>query len=174
LILAGYTNSPDGDVQDPIEGYDGWVVRLTPAGEIRWEKSYGGSLDDGFNTIVNEAGSYSIGGSSSSSDGDVPENQGNADCWVVQLSTDVTGIGENCSNEALRIAPSLAHTQVRIEFPPLEGLQRLEVRNIAGQLVHTATGSGIVLLNVEQWQSGPYTVRSINGVRSRVARFVKE
>jgi len=44
-IVAGYTDSKDGDIspQPNREYWDLWVVKLNRCGIIQWEKSYGGS-----------------------------------------------------------------------------------------------------------------------------------
>lgn len=48
-IIAGYTRSGNGDVDDKIDGIDQsdfWVVKLDASGSIVWEKCLGGSDDD--------------------------------------------------------------------------------------------------------------------------------
>ncbi|WP_309641522.1 T9SS type A sorting domain-containing protein [Flavobacterium sp.] len=40
-IVAGYTTSSDGDVTSMQGCYDAWIVKLTPTGQIQWQKSLG-------------------------------------------------------------------------------------------------------------------------------------
>lgn len=34
------------------DGFDGWIARLTPAGETEWERTYGGQKDDVFHSVA--------------------------------------------------------------------------------------------------------------------------
>ncbi len=82
-IIAGHTNSI-------INSYDFWIVKTDDSGNIQWQKSYGGSNQDDAQSVQQTAdGGYIIAGFSSSNDGDVSGNHGNADYWVVK--TDVSG-----------------------------------------------------------------------------------
>jgi len=42
-IVAGSSNSTDGDVSGGHGGYDYWIVKLTTDGSIKWQESLGGS-----------------------------------------------------------------------------------------------------------------------------------
>jgi len=41
-IVAGATQSTDGDVSGNHGGYDIWVVKLSSTGNIQWQKCFGG------------------------------------------------------------------------------------------------------------------------------------
>lgn len=90
-LLAGWTGSTDGDVSTPLHGeYDGWLVKLDAVGDIEWDRTYGGSnLNHFHNILALQGGDFLVLGTSLSSDGDVPENNGNWDVWVMRL--DATG-----------------------------------------------------------------------------------
>ena len=61
-------------------------ITSAQAPDIEWQKSLGGSDDDIASSIQQTAdGGYIIVGSSYSNDGDVTENQGNDDFWIVKL-----------------------------------------------------------------------------------------
>lgn len=93
FILAGYSNSNDGDVTGNHGGDDFWVVKLTSSGAIYWEKSLGGSNSDvSYMVKQTTEGGYILTGYTSSNDGDVSGNHGNSDYWVVKLTN--TGILE--------------------------------------------------------------------------------
>ncbi len=90
-IIAGYSNSNDGDVTGNHGGYDFWVLKLTSVGALEWQKSLGGSLDDIANSIFQTSeGGYIVSGITESNDGDVTENKGNNDVWIVKLSSNGT------------------------------------------------------------------------------------
>jgi hypothetical protein len=85
-IVAGITNSNDGDVSGNHGGEDYWVVKLDGSGNIRWKKCLGGSRNDEAISIQQTTdGGYIVAGPSDSNDGDVSGNHGNADSWVVKL-----------------------------------------------------------------------------------------
>jgi hypothetical protein len=85
-IVAGSSDSTDGDVAGNHVIEDYWVVKLDASGNIQWQKSFGGSGQDWPRSIqqTNDGG-YIVVGWSSSTDGDVRGNQGRWDYWVVKL-----------------------------------------------------------------------------------------
>ncbi|MBC7778410.1 MAG: T9SS type A sorting domain-containing protein [Phycisphaerae bacterium] len=86
-IMAGYTASIDGDVTYNHGNMDYWVVKLNNGGDIEWQKTYGGTgEDEGYAIQLTSEGGYVVMGSADSKDGDVPENHGNNDYWVVKLN----------------------------------------------------------------------------------------
>jgi len=86
-VVAGYTQSTDGDVHGNHGGlYDAWVVKLAAARDTLWTKCLGGSQWDHANNIQQTIdGGYVVAGHSRSTDGDVHGNHGNSDAWVVKL-----------------------------------------------------------------------------------------
>ncbi len=86
-ILTGYTYSNNGDVSGNHGDADAWVVKLNNVGNIQWQKSLGGSSEDiGRSVIATPDGGYIVAGSTMSYNGDVIDNHGFADAWVVKLS----------------------------------------------------------------------------------------
>lgn len=85
--VLGYTQSTDGDISDnPIEGYEYWVLKFDINDALEWNKTYGGSLDDRGNEIIQtQDGGYVIVGFSKSGDQDVSNNAGSHDLWIVKL-----------------------------------------------------------------------------------------
>ncbi len=87
-IIAGSSNSDDGDVYGNHGGEDYWIVKLTLAGEIDWWKSFGGSsIDLAYSIQQTTDGGYIVAGNSCSNDGDVSGNQGGEDYWIVKLTS---------------------------------------------------------------------------------------
>lgn len=87
-IVAGISDSNDGDVTGNIGSGDYWIAKITNIGEIEWQKSLGGSGGDAANSIQQTTdGGYIVAGNSDSNDGDVTGNHGGfSDYWVVKLS----------------------------------------------------------------------------------------
>ena len=87
-IAAGYTYSNNGDVSGNHGDADAWVVKLSSSGAIQWQKSLGGSNEDIARYIQPTTdGGYIVAGSAKSNNGDVSGNHGDADAWVVKLSS---------------------------------------------------------------------------------------
>lgn len=86
LLFVGYTNSFDGDVQSfRHDTIDAWIMQTDNAGVIEWEKSYGGSLNDGIIKIKASGENFILAGYSYSNDGDPGRNQGFNDFWALKI-----------------------------------------------------------------------------------------
>ena len=74
--VAGYTSSKGAG------GYDAWVIRLDQEGNKVWDKTYGGSQDDGaWSLIQTTDGGYAVAGYTSS------KGAGGRDFWVIKLDS---------------------------------------------------------------------------------------
>jgi len=87
-VVAGYSNSTDGDITGNNGGFDYWVIKLDNSGTMTWQKSLGGSGEDRAHSIQQTTdGGYIVTGKSSSTDGDVTGNNGGQDYWLVKLDS---------------------------------------------------------------------------------------
>jgi hypothetical protein len=86
-LIAGYSNSTDGDVGATKGGDDLWVVKLNSNGRKLWSKTFGGSSHDNSNSIsLNADGSFIIcGDTESNNSGDVGVNRGMTDTWLLKV-----------------------------------------------------------------------------------------
>lgn len=91
-VVLGFTQSMDGDITDKQnESFDYWVLKFNAENRLEWQKTYGGSADDrGSDIIQTQDGGYAVIGFSFSSDGDVSENNGLQDFWLVKLDANGT------------------------------------------------------------------------------------
>lgn len=91
FIVIGSTQSSDGDISTKNnESYDFWVLKFSADNLLEWQKTYGGTGDDRGRDIAKTSdGGYLLVGYSDSSDGDVTNNNGLRDFWVVKI--DATG-----------------------------------------------------------------------------------
>ena len=88
-ILIGSTDSDNsGDVGPNHGRSDIWVVKLSPAGGIQWQKVLGGAGDDTGRSIwqTSDGGYILTGTTESDTSGDVGPNHGGSDIWVVKLN----------------------------------------------------------------------------------------
>ncbi len=86
-IVAGFADSNNGDVSGNHGNSDYWVVKLTAAGNLTWQKSLGGTGFDNATSIQQTAdGGYIVAGYTTSNNGDVSGNHdAGRDYWVVKL-----------------------------------------------------------------------------------------
>ncbi len=85
-IIAGYSESNNGDVSGNHGDYDYWIVKLDAAGDTLWTKCLGGSSSDYAQSIRQTSdGGYIVAGTTWSNDGDVSGNHGSLDYWIVKL-----------------------------------------------------------------------------------------
>jgi hypothetical protein len=76
--------------QNSKGGTDCWLLSVSPTGQILWQKTIGGSLDEGVRSLCKtNDGGVIIGASSSSNiSGDKTENsRGSSDYWIVKLDS---------------------------------------------------------------------------------------
>lgn len=86
-IIIGDTRSNDLDVSENKGAADLWVIKISPSGNLIWEKTFGGSSFDSGRSISNtQDGGFLISGSSRSSDGDLTTNQGQNDAWILKTT----------------------------------------------------------------------------------------
>ncbi len=86
-IIIGDTRSSDINVSENKGAADLWVIKISPTGNLIWEKSFGGSsFDSGRSISKTQDGGFLISGSSRSSDGDVSTNEGQNDAWVLKIT----------------------------------------------------------------------------------------
>lgn len=89
FVIAGWSDSNDGDVSGNHGLRDYWILKLDPLGNLIWEKSLGGSGQDIARSIdVTFDGGYIIAGYTYSEDGDVTDQVGSSDYWIVKLDVD--------------------------------------------------------------------------------------
>ena len=73
------------------------IVKLDANGNMEWQKVYGGSLADKPAAIKHcEEGGYVIVGSSASQDGDVTNNHGGFDYWVIKIDDNGNLLSSKC------------------------------------------------------------------------------
>jgi hypothetical protein len=95
-ILAGFTNSNDGDVSGNHGGfYDAWVVKVDNNGNKLWQKAIGGSGGEEAKSIVSipHVG-YTFAGTSTSNNGDASGNHGRGDAWIVLMDESGNILGQ--------------------------------------------------------------------------------
>jgi len=93
FIIAGQTNSNDGNVSGNHGNYDYWIVKLSNSGDIEWQKCLGGTGEDwAYSIQQTNDGGFIVAGYTRSNDCDVSGNHAlygivyYYDYWIVKLS----------------------------------------------------------------------------------------
>ncbi len=85
--VLGFSNSMDGDLAGkalPVNDY--WLLKFDAEDNLQWNKTYGGSMDDrGQSLVQTQDGGYALTGYAMSSDGDASNNEGFHDNWIIKV-----------------------------------------------------------------------------------------
>ena len=87
-LIVGSSSSTDQDISQYNGNSDVWVVKLNADGTMQWEKTFGGA-DADIATSVQQTtdGGYIIAAQTySSNTGDVGENHGQSDYWIIKIN----------------------------------------------------------------------------------------
>ncbi|MEZ4855826.1 MAG: T9SS type A sorting domain-containing protein [Gelidibacter sp.] len=91
FIISGQSNSGiSGDKTEDSVGVDYWIIKLNSIGNIEWQNTISGDLDDYLVTTINtNDNGFILGGYSNSNiSGDKTENSnGGYDYWVIKLNS---------------------------------------------------------------------------------------
>ena len=86
LLLGGRTESKDGDVVGNKGGADAWIVIVDETGNLVNQTTLGGDADEGAYGVLEDAtGAYVLWGYSHSNNGDVANQKGAGDAWLVRF-----------------------------------------------------------------------------------------
>jgi hypothetical protein len=85
-VIAGETESNNGDVPGNKGGDDFWVLRIKATGVTMFSKTFGGETADIARSIVRVPDGFIVAGESESNSMDVNGNYGSSDYWFVKLN----------------------------------------------------------------------------------------
>jgi len=115
FVIIGQTRSNDGDAVGNDGGADVWVLKVNTLGELLWQRSYGGSMAETGHSIqqTNDSG-YILAGYAWSTDGDLTDNKGETDFWVVKLYPEETSAAQEPGTRPLNIYPNPASSYTTV------------------------------------------------------------
>ena len=87
IYIVSSTISNDGDVNCNINGNDIWLAKLDTASNVLWNKCYGGTEMDYIYDFKISNDKILLTGRSESSDGDLSQNYGYTDAWILAIDT---------------------------------------------------------------------------------------
>jgi len=169
-IVGGNSNSGDGDASGPHGGYDLWLVKLNNTGTIEWQKMLGGaSTDQTASKAIYETADngFIMTGFSSSTDGDLTANAGEADAWVVKLAAPAS-ISENNLEKEFQLVPNPATDLITVTT---EKELLITVRSLLGEQLFLKTVQGKTSIDISSLPSGVYLISTSNG---ETMHFIKQ
>lgn len=88
-IITGDTRSNDQFVTENKGSADLWMIKIKPNGDLIWEKSFGGGdFDVARSVILTSDNGFLISGSTKSSNGNVTQNKGGNDAWIIKTDSE--------------------------------------------------------------------------------------
>jgi len=158
-IVAGRAESGEGDIIGHLGNTDYWLVKLDSAGNLQWQKSLGGSLDDDAQSIIQTtSGDYLVAGRSISIDGNITGNIGDMDYWIVKLSL-TTRIKELYIKPEVSIFPNPSDGNFTVNVP--ENTRYIEISNSFGQVLEKRLVGHQAYLNFLIRENGVYFVQIV-------------
>ena len=177
FILAGYSNSSDGDVTGNNGGGDYWVVKVNSTGILQWQKTLGGSgIDEAWCIQQTSDGGFILAGSSNSSDGDVTGNHGGNDFWVVKLNSPTTQVEESNLLNFVTVYPNPVSDNLTVLLDNFVENTKMSIHSIEGKLVYSNNNINTTKLtiNTDDWSKGVYTIKIYNNEINKSNRFIRE
>jgi hypothetical protein len=166
-IVAGYAKSINGDLTNNFGGEDAWLVKLDTAGNIEWQKTFGGSYDEQVNSILQISNEdFAFASYTNSNDYNVTNNHGQADFWIVKLNQVNTANDFLESDANFNVFPNPAKENMtiisnKIYTQPFE----ISIFNSLGEVLlykHVTTPTKNTLLNISQLNNGVYFLNIVS------------
>ena len=157
------------------------ILRVTPAGAVNsyrvegdqliitWNKNYDGNAGGRIAAIVEVSIEVAYRNSSGTSEFSTP--------FIVQLSTQPTGVEEKLFGGALKLYPNPSVTFVTAELPQVQaGAVNVYIKDISGRTIRTSSipaGSSSTTVNTENLPKGIYLIQLTLPEGSMARRFIK-
>ncbi|NPU89427.1 MAG: fibronectin type III domain-containing protein [Fervidobacterium sp.] len=95
FIIAGTTNSVNGDTGGNIGTWESWLLKLDAEGNILASRTFGGLDRDKAVDVVELEDGYLVANVTYSLEGNIPYNHGTSDIWLFKVSKDLKDITLN-------------------------------------------------------------------------------
>jgi hypothetical protein len=177
LLISGSSNSniTGNKTEDSFGSFDFWIVSLDTNGNLNWQKTIGGSEDDGCENIFEITNNnYMLLGYSNSGISGLKTDacRGQQDYWMVEIANDF-GLS-NFSETKVQVYPN--PTTNFINFETAVNRLKLQVYNMSGQLLtDRQLKTGSYTLDVSNYPQGIFFYRLTDADKYiKSGKFVKE
>ncbi|MBN8680355.1 MAG: T9SS type A sorting domain-containing protein [Chitinophagales bacterium] len=173
-VVCGMVLSSDGDAVGNDGGADAWVVKLSPSGELQWQKSMGGSQDENLNALIETPeGALILAGRARSTNGDVTGVHGSVDYWVVKLGAEMSAASVPLPLP-LELYPNPAQHRIFLRLP-VDALMYISITDWQGRVLQTASINAHQSLDISALPPGAYVLSATaKSGQLYVGKFVKE
>ena len=169
-IISGYSGSNDIQVSNNHGSVDSWVMETNTSGSIIWAKCYGGSnWDSSSDFVFTNDNSIVFCGRTDSNDGDVSENNGNSDYWIVKLEPNILNISEFNSRSIIYPNPVSEILKISCKNP----IKNVIIYNSLGQqMLQKAVNDFHIEINLSSLSEGSYVVKIIYSDFEEIQKFL--
>jgi hypothetical protein len=133
-VVTGSLNSPEYPGNHGSS--DLWVIKLSEAGEVLWQRAYGGSLQDyGRSIEPTTDGGYIVGGytRSAAGSGDVQGVAlGSNDFWILKLAPETSSVSQTSAPTEILAWPNPAAEQIWLQLPDATEKWQITITDAAG------------------------------------------
>lgn len=161
-VVAGFTDSNDGDVSGNHAEEDAWVVKLDGAGALLWQKCLGGTGWDEADAVQQtDDGGYIMAGHAGVNDGDVSGVHGDrTDAWVVKLGRDITTGNDELPFSSDLLIQDLTTGSLYLSWNGAHGPSTVRLLDASGRILETVrTKDNGHRLGLGSYRSGLYFVQ---------------
>ena len=162
FVAFGNTESTNGDVIGNDGGADCWAVKLNTSGDIIWQKTLGGSNPEWAYSVEQTGDNgYIIAGRSESDDGDLSENHGELDFWIVKLAPESTPITEVPNIAPLEIYPNPATNTITLETTAHEPDLQITITDMLGRTIQHQNTQNAKNIDISTLATGMYIITAM-------------
>ncbi len=178
-IFVGFSKSSDNDLSSNNGGLDMWLVKADEDGNLIEQKNLGGSGDEianDFQLIGNNG--YLLVGESTSNNGDVNDNKGGNDFWIVKLSDQPVSLLDQPSKEQhLTFFPNPFENSIQflLENETINSEIEIIIRNLMGQTIYDERVFNTKgMIHLDKLIPGVYYVTIVQGEYMTTEKIIKK
>lgn len=161
---------------DPIQykgSNDTWIVKINDTGTLEWQKVIGGSGSDMMASIQQTTdGNYIMAGYTFSNDGDINNNHGSADGWIVKLSSKNLSLNKPKTN-TLVVYPNPVTSILNFEIPNGDTIDKTVITDINGKII-SEQDKNTTQINTQHLKSGMYIINAYSSNKKFTHKFIKK
>jgi hypothetical protein len=155
-IVVGDTTSQD--IPEYNDSYDYWIVKISNIGVLEWQKALGGSNEDTAKDILQTSDQdYIISGLSSSIDGNITDNHGGFDFWIVKLNNDLSI--DDPFHSDLTVYPNPASSSLFVAYEDSSASLNYKIYDALGREILNGFVNGEI--NIDSLNTGTYLLKIV-------------
>jgi hypothetical protein len=162
FVVAGATQSTDGQVVGNDGGADLWVFKIDSLGNLIWQQTLGGTQDEWAHSVIQtHDGGLALAGYARSNNGDVSGNHGSTDYWIVKLFPEISST-QTPNAIPLNLYPNPASNWITLNLPITEPNMQVSITDELGKLVLSRTIRTDEKLDISTLEAGVYWVSAVS------------